>query len=547
MPCIATQPLPQPCSPDPLRKCFISVLPDELRLEIFSYVPLEHKSWKISKNEGVFPLMLVCRAWRHLYQSIFFRDIHLEYSSPQNKAKRIYNLLSIQEVRPHLRNYPQNIWLGLDETWSSKYRNICRILGQCRMVRSLYLTTRIPRNSRSLLQSATNLPLPDDLQISERSSILSISSSLDSCKAVRTLSLHTDFSKYSWPLLQSIKSMPLLKHLSLSGGHTGPSIYLLLEFFNLSTLRRLIARRHGRGAAPRDPGTLQQTDPTEREIPSITQQELERHLPPGRHHTVTVTSLELSYPLTPANVTEHILRWPKRLEELSLQILSHRWGVQYYDVKAVQQILNIHCQSLKKINLGIITGRSKPMPSFSEFPCLEDLRMCACNILSETPSTVLDKLATPSLRFLILDFDTKDGHDESVQSFGRDGANWIKEFAALKTAKYPKSRLEKISFEFNAVENPHTAYAMYCPECAAWPWQYLEQAKKAVSQHGLVLKYKTEWSREGWEEARWERVGKWEWREEKKRGEGLWTLDSLHGELNKLFLDESMDISFNFE
>jgi hypothetical protein len=172
--------------------------------------------------------------------------------------------------------------------------------------------------------------------------------------------------------------------------------------------------------------------------------------------------------------------------------------------------------------------------------------MCAYNILSETPSTVLDKLATPSLRFLTLDFDTKDGHDESVQSFGVDEANWIKEFAVLKTAKYPKSGLEKISFEFNAVENPHIAYATYCPECAAWPWQYLEQAKEAVSQHGLVLKYKTEWSRKNWE-ARWERVGKTEWREEKKRGEGLWTLDSLDGELNKLFLDESMDMSFIFE
>ena len=89
--------------------------------------------------------------------------------------------------------------------------------------------------------------------------------------------------------------------------------------------------------------------------------------------------------------------------------------------------------------------------------------MCAYNILSETPSTVRDKLATPSLRFLTLDFDTKDGHDESVQSFGVDEANWIKEFAVPKTAKYPKGRLEKISCEFNAVENPHIAYATYCP------------------------------------------------------------------------------------
>ena len=61
-----------------------------------------------------------------------------------------------------------------------------------------------------------------------------------------------------------------------------------------------------------------------------------------------------------------------------------------------------------------------------------------------------------------------------------------------------------------------------------------------------MLKYKTEPSRKNWE-ARWERVGKKEWRGEKKRGEGLWTLDSLDGELNKLFLDESMDMSFNFE
>jgi hypothetical protein len=96
-------------------------------------------------------------------------------------------------------------------------------------------------------------------------------------------------------------------------------------------------------------------------------------------------------------------------------------------------------------------------------------RVCY-NILPETPSAALDKLATTSPRFLTLDFDTKDGHDESVQSFGVDKANWIKELAILKTAKYPKSRLEKISFEYNAVENPYIAYAVYYPECAAWPW-----------------------------------------------------------------------------
>jgi hypothetical protein len=61
-----------------------------------------------------------------------------------------------------------------------------------------------------------------------------------------------------------------------------------------------------------------------------------------------------------------------------------------------------------------------------------------------------------------------------------------------------------------------------------------------------VLKYKTEWSREDWEEARWERVGKKEWRE-KKTSEDIWTFDSLDGELNKLFLDESIHIRFNFE
>jgi hypothetical protein len=65
--------------------------------------------------------------------------------------------------------------------------------------------------------------------------------------------------------------------------------------------------------------------------------------------------------------------------------------------------------------------------------------MCAYSILSETPSTVLDKLGIASLHFLTLDFDAKDGRDKIALSFIVGETNWIKEFAALKTAKYPKS------------------------------------------------------------------------------------------------------------
>ena len=90
------------------------------------------------------------------------------------------------------------------------------------------------------------------------------------------------------------------------------------------------------------------------------------------------------------------------------------------------------------------------MPSFSNFPYLDELRMSADNIIgAKTSSNALRKLAAPSLRRLTMSFSPEDQHCESRADFGSDQLKWMQDFASSRKSDYPGSRLEKVIIEFN--------------------------------------------------------------------------------------------------
>jgi hypothetical protein len=466
--CLKVLPPPRPYRTEPLKplgECFISVLPDEILSQILSYI-LPKERWDLSKKEERYPLTLVSKDWRRIYEPILFRKIRICSYPREHMLLRIRKLLAVLESRPYLRNYPRIIDLELSNPNATTCRNVANLLKRC--------------------------------------------------MAVRTVSFHTDFTADTWVLLCAIKSLPLLEELSLSGHSSGPSIHLVLENYVLPSLKRLRLSRHG---VRKNSADIEAPWPGE-PIP-INQYDLEKLLPPNRYHTGNVTSLEFSDPSTPPYVTEHILRWPACLVDLSIVWLTHSTASSQYTTEAIQRLLNIHRQSLKCIRVGMIPGGQTGMPDFSNFPCLEQLSMSAYNIMSlETPVNALKKLAAPNLQYLAMNFSPEDQHCESRGDFSLDQVRWMQNFASLRTADYEGSRLEKVAIEFNPSVDPHSYQYRkrhdsarltgirnfvnpptfeYVEPDLTWPWEDLEEARQSVAQHGLTLEYSPLWTKEEWD------------------------------------------------
>jgi hypothetical protein len=310
------------------------------------------------------------------------------------------------------------------------------------------------------------------------------------CKATRSIMLCTDLTHLTLPLLDAMANLPSLESLRLSGSSSGPSIHMVLDHFDLPSLKSLELSRYGIGKG---------TDPSA-QWPSYvpaTQLDLDRLLSPDRYHTGNVTSLVLSDPSTPPGASEQILRWPAHLERLSIISLTHSSYAREYTLESIERLLSMHRQSLKFVTIGIVGGGRRGMPDFSCFHFLEELHLSAYELFSETPSNALAKLAAPYLRHLSMTFSTEDQHSESVRGFAMEQVRWMADFAALKASAYPTSRLETIYIGFNPDDNPFWWSDF---EDVTWPWDYLDQAVQILAQHGLVLTYsQPTWPKQEWE------------------------------------------------
>ncbi|PMD60736.1 uncharacterized protein K444DRAFT_663093 [Hyaloscypha bicolor E] len=319
-----------------------------------------------------------------------------------------------------------------------------------------------------------------------------LSAVIKCCTGLRVVSFH------------SVYIPDISEHLDLGG----PSLQLFFRDFTLPSLKSLYLSRYGPGRNPEDTSAPWPGEPI-----SITRTGLEHLLPPNRYHTGNVTKVLLRDPSCLQNVTEHILRWPSALTDLSIW-LSHSTGGKYYTMEATQRILDIHRSSLKRVTIGMLSGGyvgRTGSPDFSSFLHLEELGMSAYNLIrSETATDAARKLSAPNLRCVTLSFSVEDQHSESRSDFGKEQVTWIQEFAKLKEEKYPVSKLEKMVVLFDPNENPyHLRRLLRGPpeqvpvseiaEPLTWPWEYLEEAKQCAAEFELRVEFKAGWTREEWD------------------------------------------------
>jgi hypothetical protein len=346
--------------PLPPGESITSSLPDEVLAEIFAH--LAPKAYFIHSTvyTECLPLILICKRWRRIYEPFFYRKLDLGLRGWQN-AHRVRQLLENLRNCPNLRGNARAICIFLSNPNPNTCNNIARIVVHC--------------------------------------------------KAIGEVGLHTDsdLPGHAAPLFHAIQNLPRLETLHLSR----PSLQAVLERLDLPSLKTLNLSQYGIGNG----SALSAPWPTD---VLARQEELERLLPHNRYHTGRVTSLTLSDPSTPLRVTEHLLRWPERLQNLSLTSLTHARYAREYSLTNIERLLGMHSKSLRFIEIGIIPGVNDGIPDFSGFLYLERLHLSSRQLLVETPSNALGKLAAPCLRHLAVSFGTEDQGSEDYKEFATE-------------------------------------------------------------------------------------------------------------------------------
>lgn len=136
---------------------------------------------------------------------------------------------------------------------------------------------------------------------------------------------------------------------------------------------------------------------------------------------------------------------PARLKMLSLTGLYTCISFEKYNVSEIQNIIDIHRDSLRFIELSRIPNENKTMPDFSRFPALVSLNMSAYDVMQvETPAAAFQKLSG-TLEYMWLDITPEDQRVQIAVEQQAAWVTWLTEFAFEKQAHYPDSNLKEIN------------------------------------------------------------------------------------------------------
>jgi hypothetical protein len=269
---------PRRSSSRSLKQDRVSILPDEMLSEIFSHLPPQHW-WDFVWNrqptkediENAFPLALVCERWRRIYEPRLYHELGFSFNAGSGPS-RFRRILAILSARPHLYRHVRSINVHINDN---------------------PLTFQDPAK---LLEKFTGL---------------------------RTVTLSSSYPEESRCLLEAVKRVPLLADLTLRGNFGTVSIQVVLQSFLLRSLQSLKLPRYGVSKSSTglpSPDRNWNWKPAAPPL-ALTQMELEQLLPPAQYYTGNVISMAFDEPTASFNITEHLLRWPTPLVELSITSL----------------------------------------------------------------------------------------------------------------------------------------------------------------------------------------------------------------------------------
>ncbi|KAG6991311.1 hypothetical protein G7Y79_00053g087940 [Physcia stellaris] len=145
--------------------------------------------------------------------------------------------------------------------------------------------------------------------------------------------------------------------------------------------------------------------------------------------TSKATKLCISDPNVEPMTTKRLVEWPQRLEELTITVAHHRPYANHYNTQWLQEILDVHRESLRYISIGPIYGSRRMIPDFSAYPSLRKLQVPACGLFAETPATISENVSASCLEEMIIDFETDDSHtNDDGTEISKAQVDWFSGF-----------------------------------------------------------------------------------------------------------------------
>ena len=212
--------------------------------------------------------------------------------------------------------------------------------------------------------------------------------------------------------------------------------------------------------------------------------------------TAPFTELYIRHVFGPDDFTPalaRILAWPKALERFSCHAFKDAPYMKHF-VPTYLHTLMPYRNSLKLLEV-FPDDPFRTLFSFSEFPCLETLRLSWANVRLHYVQGARWDLLPPSLKTLGWVFTSR--HDsQRWKDFALVVEEWLPALAQAAIARHiPLDTIEIIfdpEFNFTA-EQPINDY----------PWDQIDRLKGKLIKQGICVKYvapKSEWLSEYWSE-----------------------------------------------
>lgn len=293
---------------------------------------------------------------------------------------------------------------------------------------------------------------------------------ISQCALVHEIYLRLKWTSITSPIAQAISGLPDLRILKLAGGDDGVQMRSVIRYFGHPSIQSIRVER------------LNERD-------TVTPSCLEVMRAAG---TSKVTKLCLLDPIFEPMITKYLIGWPQHLEELTMTFgASYPPRANYYRIQSVQEILDVHRESLRYISIGPICGIPRTIPDFAEYPSLRRLRVAAYSIFAETPAVVSSKVSASCLKEMIIDFETDERHvnsDKTEISKAQD--DWFSEFGYHQGYGKSAKNLRAIIIQFTPKDWMNPGFeGCYLGRNMEWPWQYLIEAKELLSKHQINLSW----------------------------------------------------------
>lgn len=432
----------------PTGECFLSRVPDELLCHILEYLaPTQNLNHGFEYGPCL-AIPLVCRRWKRLYYSFLYRNIDLDKPS----SSTLYSPIDFDR--------------NLSSTSYSKIeldKNLCRI-------KQLDATLRQRPDLGDAVRRveiAFWCPSVDTCRM--------IAYILCCCKGLRRFKLGTVWTQDTWIILDAAKRAQVAT-LELSGG---PSLQMILKHCNSTTLEEvsLTECELDEAGGPSATSSYYCSDTAHNDLKLLL----------SSATSCNVTTMVLSYPMTPAHVTRSFLQWPARLTSLTMNGIFDE--VVSYTVEDIQGILDDHHHTLQHFSLGLLKGEES-LPDFNSLTSLDSLQIHAINLFYESPCSAASKLAAPLLRYLEISFDTTTLDDPQKEFLGPDQITWLERFFGYMTPGTNKLETVLVSDTEWWDDNDD--------DRDTWPWAYIDQAVGVFAAHNVAMTYTP--PQKSWEE-----------------------------------------------